>query len=216
MILREIDLGVLTPNETSKEINANGQCITHLLMLELGKIKNFPVKKLCVDLVERLDEIGVEVTADNIGCVTVDFDFVGYFQLETVFDKKSALLKALFKAIRLAAEQLAFELEPFESAYQRILASAIATEFTWGKPKWNQAKSLQAQVFYNFNMQHIELGLVVTDKSGCIVVEKVLLKQHPHFMFIEPYLGRLSWIDNDRAVLISKDKHEVFSVSPKV
>ena len=213
MKLREIDMGAAISTPDYTVINANGQCVTHILMVELGKYDNSPIKKLCINMQNREDKTKLIVMPDNIGIVEIAFDFANYWQLTSSLEKKMALLDVLYKGVIFAAKELSLDIKPFKDAKNRMLANSIYTEFAWGKAKWNALKNLKAEVFYRFNMEDIEIGIQIYSKSGDIVQEKILEKTMPHFMFVSPYLGQLKWSDHYELELISKDKQETLRVS---
>ncbi|MFT4929083.1 MAG: hypothetical protein ACI8WB_005213 [Phenylobacterium sp.] len=213
MKLIEIDMGTTIGSPGYKTFNANGQCITHLLLIELGRYDNASIKKLSVTLTNDNCSPHLEVLFGNIGDVMMPFDFDSYWLLDSIAQKKRALFDALYKGIAFAVTTLSLDIEPFKKAKDAILADSLTTEFIWGRAKWNSSKSLKAQVFYRFNMEDIEIGVLIYAKSGKLVKEKVLAKTLPHFMFVEPLLGRLNWNDERHLALISKDKQERLSVS---
>lgn len=160
------------------------------------------------DLTPQTLEPSISINRLKIGNAQVQFDFNGYWHLSSDLAKKKQLLAALYLGLFSIAEEISLETEQLKVVKDILLDNDITTEFLWGRGKWNKSKSLKAQVYYPFNLSNIELGISIFDKEGQLTQEYKLEETRPHYMFVEPFLGRLNWVSEFELELISKDKED--------
>ncbi len=85
------------------------------------------------------------------------------------------LLDHLHGGLLEIAEELNWPKEPFENAYQAVLADNILYSEFWKTPKWNRTRTLRGQVHFCFDIDRLEFNAVAFDKTGAEVARKHLV-----------------------------------------
>ncbi len=207
MRLRDLSVGVYGCDDPNirKIVNKDGWCISSHYLSKLAPVDTGEICKACVNLVSEIPpSIGKFDPMLDVYCVNRTFDFKWYLALDPQA-KKEALMQELHAGLLEIAEKLGWPSEPFDEAYQAVLADNLLYSEFWKKPKWNKSRSMRGQVHFCFDIDRLDFHAVAFDKAGEEIARRLLVS-FPRAIDSYHYdtLDKYGWLDNNTFYLESK------------
>ncbi len=205
MRLRDLQIGTHSDVLGIRELNKDSWCISSHYLSKFRGFETGKIGKAYVALVAEIPKrIGKYDPAGGLYRVYRTFDFESYLTLAPQA-KKVTLLKELHAGLLEIAEKSGWPSEPFEEAYQAVLADNLLYREFWKKPKWNKSRSMRGQVHFCFDIDRLDFHAVAFDKAGEEIARRLLVS-FPRAIDMDHYdtLDKYGWLDNNTFYLESK------------
>lgn len=201
--LKDFDFGASPIVEDSEIVNSLCNGLSHLFFITLGKIESPIVKKIIISLVPN--DFELELNSEGaMPEVFVPFNSSHFKSLNSLDEKLLILLNYLRIGINYLLSKVNLDKVRFDEALKEIEDSDFSFLFYHGKEVWDQGKTSSAILFYEFDLKgKVNIGIEV---NGKITVKKIGWVVLADWMFISPYMGRISWLADNLIVLECKSK----------
>lgn len=206
MRLRDLQIGTcLLGNQLAAEVNKDSWCVSCHYLSKLPRFDAGNIAKVFVELVSKdvpyYKQVG---PALGVYWIQREFDFGAYIQ-QNNRSRKEVLLEALHAGILEVANELHWEISPFEDAYRAIIADGFLYHGYWKSPKWNRSRSVRGQVYFCFDIDCLSLYGVALDKCG-VEIKREILTEFPRAIDSDFYdaLHKYGWVNDSTFYLQGK------------
>jgi hypothetical protein len=207
---RGIDTNSEWNYERQREFNLEGHAISTHYLLCLPDVATTDTAKVVVTCVSSRTARDLIQQASNVVLVEVALNFEAYWQLEKRA-RKQMRLDALHTGLLRVARAKGWPVDPFEQAYQQVLAEKIDLHRYWKAPKWNDRRTMKGQILYHFDIDRIEIFAVAWSKDGAEVGKKLLASTDaPFYDFLYDSRGKYGWVDEKTFRLTSRGGESVW------
>ena len=202
MILREF--GIYTdapPPSGQRPIHDQTRCLLARYEAYLPRVDTQDIWKVSAELSPAPAQTRI-IEQLGVACVPIAEDPLSFFDLSRI-GKKRAALSIIDRALTSAVALFGWPSEPFALAHQAVLDSEFST--TWAFcPKWNPGRRFQAYLHCEHEPEVFTGELRIRSRDGTIVAKQVLVSEIPNELCFGRWLGRVNWLDRERAVLLDR------------
>jgi len=195
-----------------KDFSSQTRCISSFFSRIIGSIDTKDCKKLLIKCVPEVQGNKVMTYSGGFCDVQIQFDYDSF----VVFDdlaKKKATLELLMEGIRTVAKDKGWDMEPFESTYNKIVEAGYINEWFLPKSAKSPDKKAVARVFLQHEVSEINISIIVIDKKGNEIFRQKVISELPDEWYYTKHLGELKWVSENEIVLVNQEKDKEYKVS---
>jgi len=212
MRLKEFDLDL--PYAPKDERNAFGnttRCVTALYERCFPALDVTGAWKI---LVECVAEVRRREVLNLLGVLAVEVVFdEPSFQRANSVGRKQIALDVLHSGVLRVAELRGWPMAAFETARRGVIEAAYVNEWEWPKrPVRSPNRKRRAVLHCVHESDRFRAWLVVEQGKNEEVVRELVVEELPSEFLFVPKLGKLTWVSDDRLVLVGRNGIEVASV----
>lgn len=206
MYLREFDIhyagDVLKERKDRAKIGFQTRCVTALF--EKCFAPRFVTKKqwkISVEAVEKVTKLDPRV--GDVIVVQVPLDVVDFFRSDNL-KKKRIALETLFEGIKRVCQGMNWPIQPFDAAYQGVVAKNFTNEWVHGKTKRSPTKKYFAEIYCVHEVDTFRMYLLLRDSAKRELKRFLLKEEIPSEFVFSEYLGLLEWVSENEVAVASK------------
>ncbi|NKF49372.1 hypothetical protein G3R49_02095 [Shewanella sp. WXL01] len=210
MLLREFDLDLPEENKDLRHQFRNDvRCIAAQYFSFFPK--KFKTNGFWKVLVECSSEEGLPHIYMKVMTVKVVFDFERYLLLDKI-EKKKSILHALNIGLLKVSQGQGWDPLLLEDCFRNVVASAYDFHWVFKKTKKNPARKLVAQITCHHDLDEFTAKLCVSDLSGSLVFECLLVDEDPNEFAFAYKLGDFKWLSNQDIAFYNKQNDLVAKI----
>lgn len=193
-------------NENWKEnirnrFNLETRCIASMFARLLGKFKTKDCAKInikCVDLKTK------EIITGCLGIYNIEYvlDYKEFF-LKDDYDKKRITLNIIKECMKEFSEEYEWDYTYFQAVFDKIEELEYENAWICGKPKKSPDKSHTAEIFLHHKVREIDIYMIIRNKKKEIIKKELIITELPDEFIYSSHLGKLLWVSENEAQLIS-------------
>ncbi|WP_349408768.1 hypothetical protein [Pseudalkalibacillus sp. SCS-8] len=207
LLYSEKDEGIA---DVEKNLSFQSRCITALYEECFNEFYTEYIKQINVFCVNDSPKPTLTIV-DGFCHVEINYDTNNFFKLDDQ-EKKEVVLDILKQGINKVVKLNNWESAPFDAAYLCVKEANYQNEYVWKKPKSSPNRNYKAEVKINHDLYSCEIYLVVKDKYGQEIVNKLVSSTKPDEIIFSYFLGELKWLSNYEVALFNKPKSKYASV----
>ncbi|MCA3000431.1 MAG: hypothetical protein ING75_17720 [Rhodocyclaceae bacterium] len=120
--------------------------------------------------------------------------------------KAELALEYLMMGIRRVAEQMMWDIAPFEEARAKVLDAKFMNHRIWKKPVSNEERTLTAEVVVDHQISRALISIVIRDKKSKDVLSiHPVVEDLPDEFIYASHIGKLHWVGKSRVELYARD-----------
>ncbi len=205
MYLEDVSLQCYREYERRRDFNLRTNCVKSLYVRCLPKVNTGKIGKVVLIAVEKTqNEPNPEELLDILR-VYSSFDFEAFWKAVDDYFRKKQVLDLIQNSLLKIAHSRGWDVSAFHETYECVLKRNIVNEEYVKRPVFSPHKQLNAQLFYSFGMEEVEIDVIIKNTDGEVVkrfsVSKMPATGEGAFIDI---LGKLKWSSNDELVLLSQ------------
>jgi hypothetical protein len=186
------------------------RCICSLYEQNFEKLRTVDCWKLLIECVKEITDNRIRCY-DGVCQANVQLDIDWYFGLTNI-EKKKLILSLLKQGVDKIIEEKKWDKQPFEIAYQKIIAGEYINHLIWNKPKKNPDKKYSAEVICDHDIDEFSVRIIIRNKNGDEVKQKKIITERPNEWAFAKHFGRLEWLSQNEVALINKDETDQWKV----
>lgn len=182
------------------------RCMTSMIERLMGKIYTDNCKKIDFICTPNQNIDTKLYTALGFCHRQVNFD-MNQFLLASDIDKKKIVVETFENGIRELSKDVAYDLSNVLSACEAVKNLNYVNE--WFLKKKLKQGNVVVQIKIQHEVQDTKISMVFSDKKGTLIKEVLLIATKPDEWEFNQYLGKLKWIDENRAALVADNGDEL-------
>jgi hypothetical protein len=214
MYLRDLVVSSYREYPRKKEFNFSVGCVESIYFASLPKkVQTNEFTKIIIEAIEPNQAGFTHQRMLDVVEVKGGFDFDAYWKANEP-DRKLQTLNFVQKSLTYLANTFEWDIAPFDEAYHRVIEKDFVHQFYLKKPKpvISPNKKLKAQIFIDFEINGINIYLVVANKVGEQIVKKHFVTVPPRDFFIMDTIGALTWNGDEHVVVSSRAGKEQWQI----
>lgn len=219
MILKEIQMDLPFVNNKCNDYNESkklyentwklkrrqfqlmSRCMTSMIERLMPTVRTESYWKI---LIECVDESPRKEVINLLGVCSIQilFDSTKFFNINN-FEKKQYIIETIIKAINYLCINNNIHLEEIRNVCDIIKGTNYTNEWFWKKPVKMAYKNVQIKILHEVDI--VSIYMVFKDTKKGVIKEILIVQDVPDEWIYNKYLGKLEWISEDTAQLVTKD-----------
>lgn len=176
------------------------RCMTSMIERLLPSIKSKDYWKLLIECVKDKPKDGY-TNLLGVCVVQIPFDIDCFFEMDNLEKKRYIIEKIIYTVYKLSECGLC-EFLVIENICNEIINDNYVNEWFWKKPIKKGCNSVQIKLIHD--VDDISIYMVFNPNMNS-EIENLLIKTVPDEWIYNKFLGKLEWVSDTKAQLISKD-----------
>lgn len=175
------------------------QCMTSMIERLMPKLNTKNYWKIIIECVDKSPR---DNCINLLGVISVQIKFdVDLFYTLNNYEKKKYIINKVIETIDYLSGKGFNEIDELKKTCEEIITKDYINEWLWKKPVRYKNKSVQIKILHDVDKVSIYMAFI----DGNINKDVLLVEEIPDEWVYSKYLGKLEWVSENEARLITKD-----------
>lgn len=176
------------------------RCMTSMIERLMPRIVTDNYWKILINCAENpIDKV---LVSGGVFEMWIEFNYC-QFQNFTTLQKKQYVIEKVIEAMNQISSHVDFDVDIIVNICNTIRQMNYQNQWFWGKPKRNKSKFAQIEVVHD--VENVQIFMNYLDSQKNVIKRTLLLTEKPDEWAYGMCLGKIVWVNDDEAQLISRD-----------